>query len=50
MGTGEEGAIWADESTGSNSDHAGVDEGAVVVDVNTFAESMPMSLDVSPSD
>jgi hypothetical protein len=44
VGSGEKGAVWTDESTGSNSDHAGIEEGAVAVDLNTFAESRRMSL------
>jgi hypothetical protein len=32
VGSGEKGAVWTDESTGSNCDHAGIEEGAVAVD------------------
>jgi rhodanese-related sulfurtransferase len=41
---GEEGTVWADERTGADYDRTSVEEGAVTVDVDTFAESMPMSL------
>ena len=52
MGSGEEGAIWADESTCSDSNQEGIEEGAVAVavavDVDAFAESIPKSLGCDP--
>lgn len=32
-------AVWTDENTRSNSDQAGIEEGAVAVDIHAFTES-----------
>jgi hypothetical protein len=49
MGSGVKRTIWADESTCSDCDQAGIEERAVAVDVDAFAEPIPMSLGCDPS-
>ena len=43
MSCGEEGTVWADERMGADCDCRCIEEGEVTVDVDTFAESLPMS-------
>jgi hypothetical protein len=50
MSSGEKGAVWTDQSTSSDGDEARVEEGAVTVNVDTFAESMRVSLRIGQSD
>lgn len=43
VGSSEEGTAWTDESAGSYGDDGGIEECAVEVDVNSFADSGSMS-------